>query len=158
MACLCIRHEMQGNTIKTQEKRQIAVNSKSSSSVFLIISILLSLIKTSFSGSFKKHKDPLNLFSERRFRRQTEIDVSNSTKSHDDHSHDGEYYKDQLDLMEWLKGPLIVLGFIVVLSLCLFFLYIYKYRSEVGGRRPSMVSSQLTQLRRGTLPPPPSSP
>lgn len=98
-----------------------------------------------------------------RFRRQAEKefevpdeDTSNSnTTSHEneEHTDHDEYYKDQLNLMEWLKGPLIILGLIVVLSLCLFFLYIYKYRSEVGTRRQSMVSSQMHQIRRNTVEP-----
>jgi hypothetical protein len=81
--------------------------------------------------------------------------TANAT-SHDDDS--GEYYQDHLDLMGWLKGPLIILGFIVVLSLCLFFMYIYKYRAESGTRRQSMVSSQLHQIRRSTIEPPSPAP
>ena len=96
-----------------------------------------------------------------RFRRQEketdDNDNKNATASDEDPS-EGEYYKDHLDLMGWLKGPLIILGFIVVLSLCLFFMYIYKYRSEAGIRRQSMASGQLHHIRRSTIEPPSPSP
>lgn len=98
-----------------------------------------------------------------RIRRQTEKEfkdpdeetsISNTTSHEDkDHTENDEYYKEQMNLMEWLRGPLIILGLIVVLSLCLFFLYIYKYRAEAGTRRQSMVSSQLHQIRRNTVEP-----
>ena len=52
---------------------------------------------------------------------------------------DGEgHWKSQLDLVEWLQGPVIIISIIVVISLILLFLYIYKFRSNV--RRQSVVN------------------
>lgn len=48
----------------------------------------------------------------------------------------------KLDLFEYLRGPLIIITIIVVVSLILFFMYIYKYRSPVS-RRPSMAQPAL---------------
>ena len=61
------------------------------------------------------------------------VDADNSTTT----AVGTEDEKEGMDLFEYLKGPLIIIAFIVIVSLCLFFMYIYKYRTP-RSRRPSM--------------------
>lgn len=51
---------------------------------------------------------------------------------------DEGHYKSKLDLIEWLQGPVIIISIIVVISLILLFMYIYKFRPNI--RRQSVVN------------------
>lgn len=88
--------------------------------------------------------------NERRVRQAS----SHDTSTHDSNSSQtgvgGEYYKEQLDLMEWLKGPVIIISIILVISLILFFFYIYKYKAQSGGRRESMAPTHMNQVVRNS--------
>lgn len=67
-------------------------------------------------------------------------DMVNVSSAPADHSllDDEGHYKPQLDWVEWLQGPVIIIALMVVISLILLFLYLYKFRSNM--RRQSVIN------------------